>query len=496
MRCVVRRWRAFLCAALICCFAGSAKADFSPRYTALTQGRGAMLTVSGRLDVLVPLSQQSLDIVNEWLAGLQARLYVQSDPLSGQGAEVLFNNQLLLSAWISASEGGQLTAFYPSGNGYLTSLDAVDALTLLAGGDRVADVPTPAALQAVFSLAAPRLYPLLGQFVSPRTVKESTSVKNALSSPAYELYQFKEAQFNEIWPLLLDDALLPAMQTALAPWPLWAQRAETLLRGAVFYGDCRVKRLLDKNSEDMGLQFTGQVESGASGKRKVTLSGGFTPGRGGTVSLSLPAVSGKNTLKFSMGGRLTSKDGINTLTLEASWSRSRNGESSSAALDGTVRNAVKNGDETWSGRITLSTAQGKNTETWTFTPEITSGEEALAGTVAVQRKTGSAVTLKATVQMCLSPSRDEAGPEPTEILDLRGMDESAARARVLAESLPLSRVLVRLMAQLPDQERWLLAHDLRTDAWMNGPSAAVPEAAADEGADIDDIEKWIVVEEE
>ena len=72
------------------------------------------------------------------------------------------------------------------------------------------------------------------------------------------------------------------------------------------------------------------------------------------------------------------------------------------------------------------------------------------------------------------------------------MDEAAARAQVLAEMTPLSRVFLRLMAALPDDERVLLTHDLRTDAWMNGPTAPVLDPEPDE----EPWDTWIVVEEE
>ena len=83
---------------------------------------------------------------------------------------------------------------------------------------------------------------------------------------------------------------------------------------------------------------------------------------------------------------------------------------------------------------------------------------------------------------------------PAAAVDLRGLDEETARARTLGELTPLSRAFFRLMAALPETERTLLTHELRTDAWMNGPTVPVRDFGPE--PEEDDLSPWIVVEEE
>ena len=352
-------------------------------------------------------------------------------------------------------------------------------------------IPSPTLLPGFYAKLAEPLYPLLAEAVTPRTVQDSTSVKNALSSQSYVNYVFKDGELNEIWPQILS-ILLPVLRDTLKDQPAWYDAAERILTTMTFSGECRFKRMLDKNGGDMGLQFTGQMEAEGLEQRKVTLFGGFTPGRGGYVSLSLPAVKGKNTLKITFGAKLTAKDPVNTLTFDGSFSRTLNGVSLSAEMEGTLKNTVKNGGEQWSGKATATINENGVKTVWTVSPALTGENDALSGTVTVQKKVGSAVKLKGTVQVLLSSAAEIPALSAENAADLRGLDEASARARVLGEMTPLSRLFLRLMAALPDNERILLTHDLRTDAWMNGPTAPAPDPEPDE----EPWDTWIVVEEE
>ena len=516
MRGQVRRLGAVLCALLLCFSAGCARAEFSPAFAALLREEALTLTVDqAAFDALEPLSDASLAIVNGWLNELAARLTVRSGKDQAQLVQIAMQGVPVFAVSMQQTEEGTVTAFSLFGGAYLTADGQKDALTLLSGAEEAWDLPDPLAAYRLYAAVAPELYPLLAAYTTPRRVQDSTSVKNALSSPSYENYVFKDGELNEIWPQLLD-ALLPAVRGALRDWPAWQGAADAILKEAVFSGECRFKRLLDKNGGDMGLQFTGQVEAGASGKRKITLFGGFTPGRGGSFSLSLPAVSGKNTLKISFGGRLTETDSQNTLTFDGAYTRTLNGATDAAEMEGTLKNAVKGGGESWSGKITVTETKEKVKTVWTLTPDITAQNGALTGSVTVQQKVGSSIRAKARLHLTLEPA--EAGTVPDTMavaLDLRLLNEASARARVLGEMAPLSRLLLRLMGKLTQEQRTLLTHELRTDGWMNGPLAPVlqtqpaappddagngdpsPDPGDDSAADPrDDWEQWIVEEEE
>ena len=497
-----RRWMALLCAALLCFSVGGAGAEFSPCLTALVNGDGLLLTVdAARFETLYPLSEDSRNIVNSWLSDWDLRLIAWERPGRIQSAAIERWGQPLILVSAFQTADGTITAFSPSGGAYRTKTGEKDALALLAGGDAAWDLPDPTALARLYDLIAPDLYPLLAEYVSPRKIQDSTSVKNALSSPSYENYVFKDEELNALWPQVMN-LLTPALRTALVDWPYWERSIENVLTETAFSGECRFKRMLDKNGGDMGLQFTGQAESGASGKRKVTLFGGFTPGRGGYVSLALPAVSGKDTLKISFGGRLTEGNGQNTLTFDGAYTRTENGVTESAELEGSLKNAIKNGAEKWTGKITLTDTQGKTKTVWTLTPEVTSQEDHLACSLTVQKKVGSTVHIKAYADLTLYAAPVWDAPEtPENALDLRGLNEASARARVLSELAPLTRTLLQMFSGLTETQRTLLTHDLRTEAWMNGPlvpalgEPPAPNKEPDQDTDQrDDWDQWSVVE--
>ena len=487
MRRLPKRWCAWMCVIALCLPWAGASAEFSPLWSAMTRGDGIRAEASGSLDALAPLTARSLNAVNAWLARLGLRLNVRE---SEESAALTLDGDSLFSVRIGRTQDGVLAAFSPSGGAYLTDADGKDALQLLAGGNDWI-FPSPTLLPALYASLSASLYPLLAEAVTPKTVQDSTSVKNALSSPAYVNYVFQGEVLNERWPRILE-ILLPLLRETLKDRPDWFIAAERYLTTMEFSGECRFKRMLDKSGGDMGLQFTGQIAAEGLDKRKATLFGGFTPGRGGYVSLSLPAVKGKNTLKISFGAKLTAKDAVNTLTIDGAFSRALNGVSLSADLEGTLRNTMKNGIEQWSGQVTVSTSADGRKAVWTITPALTGADNALSGTVTAQQKIGSAVKLKGTVQARLSPAEATPAWSADGAADLRGMDEAAARAAVLGEMAPLTRAFLRLMLALPENERTLLTHDLRTDEWMNGP----PAPAADPEPDEEPWDTWIVVEEE
>ena len=129
-------------------------------------------------------------------------------------------------------------------------------------------------------------------------------------------------------------------------------------------------------------------------------------------------------------------------------------------------------------------------------PTLTLDGNGLHGDVAVQRKEKNKVDLKATLSLSLTAC-DVAFPETSAAVDLRGMDDVAARTAVSREMQPLTLALARLMAALPEESRSLLLHDLRTDAWMNGPTAgldgSLPETKSGNETPSTD---WIVKEDD
>ncbi len=476
------RFTCLACVFALCFGCFGAAAEFSPRYEKLKENGGATLSLTGQLSSMEKLSKASLEAVNEWLGGMEATLSVGKDTR----AEVTLNGDTVLDVTVSRQSGYTVTAFGPDGGAYLTDPDGPDALSLLTG--RLSDFPGAEALPAAYAAMAPWLYAVLGESAAPKRVKEPTSIKNAAASAAYENYTFKNGALNGIWPQVLD-AVLPELREALKSQPAWYADAEELLRGLEFSGECRFKRFLDKEGGDLGMQFTGWAARGED-KRKVTLFGGYTPGKGGSFSLNLPAVSGKNSLKASLAVKMTEKNGVNTLSFEAALTRNMNGEKLDWALEGSLKNVIREDAEKWTGKVTITETQGKTKTSWVLNPDLQFTEEGLSGTVTVQKKEGSALRVKAVLQVKMGEYKAFSAPRMSSAKDLRGLGEERARAAVTAELIPLSGTVAELILRLPEDQRALLTHELRTEEWMNGPEAPVPEQGS-EPAD-----SWVVEEDD
>ena len=306
------------------------------------------------------------------------------------------------------------------------------------------------------------------------------------------MYVFKDGALNALWPQALE-ILLPALRQALPDQPEALERMEAWLASAAFSGESRIQRFLDRDGLDMGLQFSGRAGP-PDGLRKISLLMGFTPGRGGSVTLSMPAVSGKDTFKLSLGGRLNEKDGNRTLTLSGAYTSKVGEANRSAEIEGTLKNAIRNGEEAWSGKITVTLTEGKSKTVWTVAPALAFTDAGLQGEAALQKKIGSKTVLKAVLTVRMTGAEPVIAPEAGEKTDLRGMDAAQARAVVMGELPYLTGLTARLFSGLPEDMRTRLTHDLRTESWMSGPDVDAPEPSP--GLMNDSQEDIWVVEEE
>ncbi len=468
-----------LMAAVLWLSCPGALAEFSPRYEQLAAGDHMTLEISGQLNSLSTLSSRSLEIVNGWLEGLALRVSAgRRDAVA-----VMKNGESLISAFVERQAGYTLTAFQPSGEAYLTDPAGPDALQLIGG--ETTQLPDLTVLPALYMKAAPALYAALENYVTPKKVRESTSIKNANAAAFYINYQFPDGKFNEAWPETLE-AILPYVKEAFKMQPDLYEDMEGLLRGLTFSDECRFKRFLDKEGNELGFQFTGKAERDGD-KRKVTMYGGYTPGKGGYVSVNLAGVGSKNSLKGSLSVKLTTKQNVTTLDAEGSLNRVLNGRSTAYTLNAALKNETGEEEEHWTGKITCSEKEHGIKTAWTLSPDMTFTENGLEGDVSVQRKTGSDVTLEARIHALLTVGEEEGAFGIHSAKDLRGLTEEKARASALSELAPLTGALAPLAAELKEDERTLLLHELRTNAWMNGPSVPVPDAVED---------SWIVEEDD
>lgn len=463
-----------------------ALAEFSPRYQQLSAGEGMTLTLRAQFDALSPLSKSTLGTVNEGLDGFALTLTTGND----RRADFAMNGDSVLQADVQRKDDYRLTTFSPNGGSYLTAQGDPDALTLLWG--RETEVFDPSSFPAAYLKLAPQLYEKLSSHVTPKKSKEATSIKNASKSTSSEIYTFTGDDMNEFWPRVLD-TLLPAMEEALAKQPALYMKAEELLEELEFSGECRFKRFLNKEGEDMGVQFTGNAALGED-KRKVTLFYGFTPDKGGYLSFSAPATKGKNNFKVTAAVQLTSKKSVNTVAVEGTYTRTYDGKTVSGTLTANLKNTVRDEDEKWTGKATVTRTENKVKSTWTLTPDLTFDDDGLKGTVAVQKKEGNKNTVKAALDVSLGERETLTAPAAASAKDLREASPERAKIAVQAELDALTDAFIEILEPLTEKELTSIEKDLQTDAWFMFPitsavQSAVAELTAPEEETFDEAEE-------
>ncbi|MBO4924981.1 MAG: hypothetical protein J5472_00735 [Clostridia bacterium] len=443
---------------------------------AMSEETGIAITAEMRLTNAPDMGKDALAAVN----GLLERLAfsVQAGEDAGRIA-VLSDGTEIFSAAVRSRDGYTLTAFGPEGNAYLTGPGEKDALALLTGaGD--ADLPPVLEWAGSYPALAEKLFGVLGRNCAPRTEKQRTSIKNTAGSAAFVTYAFRaDALTDEIWEEVLEE-VLPLLRKTLGDREDLYESAESVLEELIFSGGCTFKRFLDKDGADMGMQFTGTA-AWRRDKRKVTLFFGYTPGKGGYFSLRLPAVRGENDLHIVLDYAEAAQGDARTWTLSAAFERTYGEEKNAAKLDAALKSVDRDGGEEWTGRIAWSRTENKKRIEWTLTPRLVSDGETLTGAVGFARQEGKKDPAKGEITLQIRRGDAAGVPDaaPEDARDLRGMPEEEARAAVQAEWTYLARAAARLMKTLPEEERALITHALRTETWMYGPDASpLPEGDA------------------
>lgn len=468
---MVRRFLSFALACLM--LVTGAQAAFSPVMEGLSEG--AELRASLKLETLTPLSQPSLDVLNSILSGTEI---VVTQRQAGDTARartlMTVKGEALIDVVSMHRRDYSLTAFLQEDgayHAYLTAENRPDAFAALSGENGYAVAPD--ALIRAFADGTKEMYALLETVVKPKTVKGSTSIKNAGTSTQYIDYKLNADEMNGAWGKLID-AMLPFFDAALLSMPGAAEKARIHLQSLTFSGESRFKRMLNKAGEDIGLQFTGHAADGEDA-RKVTVFGGYTEGAGMYLSFALPAVKGKNNFKLTVSFKLTEKKTQNTLTTDITYANTLDGVTETAELTSTLKNNLSNG-EAITGKITVTTKKNGIKQVYTIEPKLTAekGADELTGTVSFQRKTAGSTDMKGVFTLTYGgiALRDDVTEDIQNTLDLTGMTDEMVSASLSGEKTLLLSRMIRLFAALPEGERTLLTHDMRTEAWMTAPNIA------------------------
>ena len=422
------------------------------------------LTVTGHVTESSTLSDEGLRVLNQVLSRLTIRQTVFSD---GERAELTIDQNAVWAVERRVDDAGTVVIFSDT-QGYKTAADEPDALMLLSGMGREVHIPLFA--PDAYEKSAAEGYALLQMVAEPVPQKGSATVQNAAASPRYDRYTLTAEQMNGLWP-----GIVAAAQ------PFFDQdggQKEHFQAAACieFIGDVRVKRLYDAAGQDMGVQITGNgVLLGT--ERKITLLMGYTKGKGGSFTLSAKAIKGKDSLKINATLKEKSRDGENNYVLSCDYSHIFQGETES----GTFMLDLLEKPDGWSGQA----AWQQGNKSLTVEGDMLDTLAGMQGTVYITSKEKKKVLFRAEVMLMA-----EQGQEPERmdvpVMDLSGMTQGQARAALHPQEMILMRALVYLLNDLPDDDRWLLTHELRTDHWHSGSDVPV----------VNEEEQWIVEEDE
>ena len=433
-----------------------------------TKNAGIAWTAEVRLTDAPDMGKEAMAAMNTLLSRL--RFTIRAGKSCGRIA-VAADGEEIVSAEVTEGDEYTLTLFGPAGNAYLTSPGEKDALGLLTGGGMT--LPPLTEWAEKYPVLAEKLYGVLEQNCNPKRTKQKTSIKNTAGSTVFITYTLSGNTLTDgVWEEALE-AILPALREILGDREDLYESARQVMEELMFSGECTFKRFLDKDGGDMGMQFTGTV-AWRREKRKVTLFCGYTPGKGGYLSLRLPAARGDNETRIMLDYAETTQETYRSWTLNADYINVYDGEKQADHLEGTVKNTHREAGEEWTGRIQVSKTENKRRTEWTLTPQLSGDGKDLAGTVRFSRQVGKNDPMKGEITLRIGYEADMTMPEtPKDAVDLRAMPEEEARSAVRAEWIPLTGAVARLVQTLTEEERALVTHALRTDEWMYGPDAPV-----------------------
>lgn len=427
------------------------------------EGTALQMTVTGKVTESSQLSDEGISTLNAVISRLMIRQTAFPD---GERAELIIDGDSMWSVERRTDESGTVVIFSDM-QGYRTAADEPDALMLLSGTGRAMHIPLSA--PDAYEKCAGDVYALLQTAAEPVLQKSTTAVQNAASSPRYDRYTLTAEQMNALWPDLIAAVQLYFDQDG-GEKESWLAAAEV-----VFTGDVRIKRLFDSAGKDLGLQLTGNGMVLGT-ERKISLLMGYTKGKGGSFELSAKALKGKDNLKINASLKEKIRDDMTTYTLSWDYSHVLQGETKSGAFSLTLQNAGNawNGKAVWQQGNTTLTVEG----------DVLQDDAGLQGNITVTSKEKKKVLFSAVLTL---QTENVHLPERAQVSvkDLSGMNQEKARAALYPEEMTLMRALVYLLGDLPENARWHLTHELRTDSWHTGDSVPV----------VNEAEQWIVEED-
>lgn len=429
---------------------------------------GTSINLTAQADVTAwpDLTPETLAAIQAWLAGRQLSLTVQGkDSL----AQLLAGDQALLSLQTGQDEE---TAFLTldAQNGqpaarYVSGLDNPPWQALL-GQD--AWLPDLAAFENAILKLAQAALPHLVAFEKP--VKTATSIKNVGSGKSQLVYTLNKEEAQAFWQAASGD-LLPLLDTAIAAVTKeQAKELSNALRAMQPTGALTIKRILDADEQDLGLQITGTVQ--VDGKtRKLTLFGGMVD-KGLYISFKLPATRGNDTLTAQIS--FASDKGKLTGDWRTSLIAGKHRRNTTGSI--TLKSVMAEDGERVSGKLSLTdrvTGEEKRTIEYVITPDIRFSGDSLDGSLILQEMAGKKTRREIKLMLTGSLGAPMTPLAPMTEMDLRAATPeqvAAAAQQVKTAFMPL---MTDYLLQLPLEIRKLVLHDLGRDARTEGESVPV-----------------------
>lgn len=433
----------------------------------LAEDQAMQITVRGQILQSADVSEAGLDVLNRVLSRLTLREEVSE---KRERAALLIDGREMWNA-VWAEEENAVSVTFSDTTCYVTGKDQPDALMLLTGR-AVKSTRKYFAPDAILS-AIPETAEMLGSIKEAVAAEYAVTVDYAAYSPRYDRYMLPAESLNAAWP-----------QVAAAVWRHMFpdggdQEAYAALCDVQFTGEnVQVRRLYDKQGADLGIQLLGSGRVMGE-ERKISLLYGYTPDKGGSITLSAKALKGKNTLRLKAFLKEKRNEQGKSTSFSVDFLHHLNGEENAWVLEGTTAEQA----ETFTADITLE----KGTYALLVQADFANRNNLWSGTLLLTEKEKKKVTLQALLTIDQEPYKTENTPEEVQEISLMHLTEEEARAVLLPENVVLLRALMYLMDDLTPEERWQLTHDLKNERWLNGPDMPVPEFGG---------EYWLVEEEE
>lgn len=475
-----------------------ARAEFAPAATALAThwraGGAVLATVTMDIAEWKAVSEHTLGAVNSWLSAARMDLWLA--PGASHTALTL-DDQLFVSLRADTlADGREALTLMPDSLGLIAGSGS--AWSQLLGSSKEAapwhrQTDWPLAWEQL-SLRLPGVYQLL--IAHEKTVRQGISIKNVGKGKEKKEYALTADEWNAAWPAMVK-ALEPAILEGNAFPALARDALLAALKGLRFEKAGVLKRFIDADGADIGMQFTGTVSLAGEDVRKVTLYGGYNGQTGLYLSLKLPAVKGRNNLTLLLSSQWKSGKDANTFRLSYSLKRVVDSAVTAEEADINLKHQSASGRIT--GRAVISatpTGKAADRTALTLKPDLTAQGDALRGTAEVMVKQGRKQAFRGTISLSLQPGVLPVPASPNTTLDLERLDAASldAARNTLADAM--AKHLKTLLMRLDRAERLKVLHDIGRDARTEGPVAPLTDLALPDQQQPDNTTDYVVDKED